>query len=76
MHQTGILGGMARRHLTLTLTLTLDEDTVRDADPEHYEHLLDALRTAVHHAAFTNLDGLDPIVEAPEVVFHGVTYES
>lgn len=65
---------MARRHLTLTLTLTLDEDIVRDEDPVRYDHLLDTLRTATGHIAIVTLDDYDPIVEPPEVTFHGVTY--
>jgi hypothetical protein len=66
---------MARRHLTLTMSFTLDEDTVRDDDPERYEFVLDALRTGVHRTTGITLDEYDPIIESVEVSFHGVTYE-
>jgi hypothetical protein len=56
------------------MTLTLDEDTVRDDDPEHYEFVLDVVRTEVRRVALSELDSYDPTVELAEVTNHGVTY--
>lgn len=65
---------MARRNLTLTMSITLDEDTVRDADPVVYTALLTSVLLRCREATLDALADFDPNVESPEIVFHGVEY--
>lgn len=74
---------MSRRHLTLTLAFTLDEDTVRNHDQPYtpngdtrYSETLDLLRTAIHHQAALILSPFDANVFPPEIEYRGIDYNT
>lgn len=70
---------MARRHLTLTLNITLDEDLCRESeDPQALFNLtedLDYLRTTISAEAGRILHHWDPHLSDPELHRTGITYE-
>jgi hypothetical protein len=72
---------MARRHLTITMTVTIDEDLARDAQTplapdghSHYDDVIDELRTTVHHETGRILAALDPDLEAASVAYTGIDF--
>ena len=70
---------MARRHLTITVAITVDEDALRehesDIDADVWPAYRDVLRTALHHVTLDNTPedfDLDVVVTARDT---GITYE-
>lgn len=64
---------MARRHFTLTLTITLDEDICRDNEDAVTDDL-DYLRTTASHEAGRILHKYDPHLDNPTITYTGITY--
>jgi hypothetical protein len=74
---------MARRHLTLTLDITLDEDLCRDAETKVVgdgtnvlDDDLNYLRTTVAHETGRLLRGYDVQHDNPRIDNCGITYKT
>lgn len=72
---------MTRRHLTLTLTITLDEDLCRQDEDLPFPdgsttigELLNELRTIVSDETGRVLHAYDPHLDNPTIEHTGITY--
>jgi hypothetical protein len=72
---------MARRHLTITLPLTLDDDACRADDTptapdgdSRYSESIDLLRTAIQHHTAIILAPYDPEFGPPDIEYTSGTH--
>jgi hypothetical protein len=79
--KSGYTNPMARRHLTLTLTITLDEDLCRQHDQPSgpdgdspYHDTIHTLRTTLQHHTAVILAPYNPELGNPTVNQTGITY--